>query len=328
MENYLHGLTKCEVVVIIVEKEVEVTIGSKNKEHYESLGYEIPRHYDARRNRTSVKRGTKITVLVNDLPCGSHEIIHYICDNCGKKDSITYQNYLRTEHDGLKYCPKCAMSLVTKQVWLDNYGVDHPFKNPEIAQKSKETMIKKYGVENAFSSETIKEKIKQTHLSKLGVEYPMQSDVVKEKSKQTCIEKYGTPYPLQSKEIQQKVINTLTLNNNVPTSKQQIIIYNMLVEKYGVENVILNYPLSNIVLDVLLKYQNELFDVEYDCYHWHKTKQEHDRKRDEFSKSLGYKILRIKSSHSIPNINCIVDKIEKMIQNDYKYSEIVMDDWG
>ena len=59
MENCLHGLTKCEVIAIIVEKEVEVTIGSKNKEYYESLGYEIPKHYDARRNRTSVKKGNK-----------------------------------------------------------------------------------------------------------------------------------------------------------------------------------------------------------------------------------------------------------------------------
>ena len=328
MASYRRGLIRCEVFCIIVEKEIEVTIGSRNKKHFESLGYYIPKYEDCHHNCMSIKKGTKITVLVNDLPRGSHIVVHYICDHCGKKGSITYQNYLKTEHNGSKYCPKCTAKLITKQVWLDKYGVDHPLKNSEVLQKTKNTIIDRYGVENVFSSEIIKEKIKQTNLDKLGVEYPMQSNIVQEKSKQTCDEKYGVQYTLQSKEVRQKGMETLTSNNKVPTSKQQEILYNMLLNEYGDKNVWINYPLSEIALDIRLIIQDTMFDIEYDCYYWHKNKQNHDRKRDEFTKSQGYKILRIKSGHLIPDIEQINSKIFFMIKNNYGYSEIIMEDWG
>lgn len=312
---------------IIVEKEVEVQVTSGNKRHYEKLGYDIPLYKDDH-YRWCLKQGTKILVSVNDLPKNSHVKIHYKCDNCGKIGFISYQEYCKSLHDGYKYCNKCSANIITKQKWIDKYGVDCVLLSSDVKEKSKQTMLRKYGAENAFSSEIIKEKIKQSNLENLGVEYPMQSEQIQNKSKRTCLKKYGVPYSFQSEEVRRKGIESMVANNTVPTSKQQVSIYNMLQEKYGQGNVELNFPLSNIALDVKLQYGDVLFDIEYDCYYWHKDKQHYDRRRDEFTKSQGYRILRIKSGHKIPSIEEIDDKINNMITNNHTYSEIIMDDWG
>lgn len=313
---------------MILDEKVEIRIGSKNIKYLEEKGYEIPRYYDKKHKKMSIRDGTTIWVNIDDLSENSHIKVNAICDNCGKPLNVTYQGYKKCEHpDGKRYCNKCASNLITKQVWLDKYGVDCSLRSPEIMEKVKKTNMERYGAENTFASEIIKEKIRQKNLSNLGVEYPMQSPLVQEKSKQTCIDKYGVEYILQSTEIRQRICETLSMTDKVPTSTQQRQIYNELNSYYDKEDVIINYPLSNVILDIRLDLCGQLFDIEYDCYYWHKDKQKYDRKRDEFVKSQGYRVLRIKSGHKIPELSQIIEKIEFMISNDYHYSEIVLDDW-
>lgn len=311
---------------MILSETAEVKISSKNKEYYQNLGYAIPTYKDSHR-RISVKKGTVITVKVCDLLLNSHAQIRFSCDNCGKDGTTTYQSYKQTEHDGKKYCRKCAANIITKQVWMEKYGVSCSLHAEDISQKVKQTNLERYGAENAFASEIIKEKIKKINMENLGVEYPMQSPAVQYKSKQTCLKNYGVEYSLQSKDVRQKGIETMSKQGKVPTSSQQLTLYNMLQETYGATNVQINYPLSNIALDIVLSYKGELFDIEYDCYYWHIVKQPYDRRRDEFTKSQGYRVLRIKSGHLIPSIDDVQRKLDEMICKNIKYSEIVLSDW-
>ena len=311
---------------MILSETVEVKISSKNKEYYQNLGYAIPTYKDSNR-RISVKKGTVITVKVCDLLLNSHAQIRFSCDNCGKEGTTTYQTYKQTEHDGKKYCRKCAANIVTKQVWMEKYGVSCSLHAEDISQKVKQTNLERYGAENAFASEIIKEKIKKINMENLGVEYPMQSQTVQDKSKQTCLKNYGVEYSLQSEEVRSKGMKKMSENGVVPTSSQQLDIYDIMKKKYGDDNVKLNFPLSNVALDIALSYKDELFDVEYDCHYWHKGKEQRDRRRDEFTKAHGYRVLRIKSGHLIPSIEEIHSKVEEMIRENRKYSEIVLSDW-
>ena len=67
-------------------------------------------------------------------------------------------------------------------------------------------------------------------------------------------------------------------------------------------------------------------DLEYDCWHWHQDSQK-DRRRDEFLKSQGWKILRIKSSHKLPTLEQLKESINKLISSDRTFTRIVLDDW-
>lgn len=69
-----------------------------------------------------------------------------------------------------------------------------------------------------------------------------------------------------------------------------------------------------------------MIDVEYDGRYWHQDSA-HDRKRDEFVKSNGYKVLRIKSNKLIPNENDLIKTIEKLSLSNHSYNEIILDDW-
>lgn len=96
----------------LITKEVEVTLCGTNIKYYEDLGYEIPRYKDKIGRRT-VKRGTIISVRVEDLSNGSGERINAKCDECGELSKpmqyFAYTNYIH--EDGKYYCKKCTMSL-------------------------------------------------------------------------------------------------------------------------------------------------------------------------------------------------------------------------
>jgi len=61
------------------------------------------------------------------------------------------------------------------------------------------------------------------------------------KVKQTCLNKYGYISPLQVPDILLKRNNTLKLNNHNKFSKQEDIVYNILLEKFDKDNIIRQY---------------------------------------------------------------------------------------
>lgn len=130
-----------------------------------------------------------------------------------------------------------------------------------------------------------------------------------------CGDKFQKTYP----EIREKINMSYYKNNSQKVSKPQLEIYNMLKGIY--EKCELNYPCSRCSLDCMIVVNGIKIDVEYDAPYWHKDKEK-DRRRDEFIKSCGYKILRIKGNTTIPTLKDIVDKIDILINTDKKYEKI------
>ena len=134
------------------------------------------------------------------------------------------------------------------------------------------------------------EKIKKVFMNHYGTDNPFASEIVKSKIKKTNLEKYGVENPGQSKVIKEKIAQSWYKNGSVKTSKPQIEIYEMLQQQYG--NCELNYPCGRCSLDCVININGIKIDVEFDGSHWHDD-PDYDRRRDEFVKSQGYKVLRI-----------------------------------
>ena len=211
-----------------------------------------------------------------------------------------------------------------KDTNLNKYGSVCPLGNKEIWNKTKVSLFEKYGVENVSQIQKVKEKKIKKSLEKYGFENPSSSKEVRKKVKQTFLERYGVENALQVPEIRQKVIQTMKSNGTVPTSSQQIIIFEMIKKQY--DNCILNHPEDKACFDIALFIDNIKIDIEYDGWYWHQDKQK-DRRRDEHFKSKGWKILRIRSGHLLPAEEQLFEAINKLIKTNYKYTEIILDDW-
>lgn len=115
---------------MLITKEVNITIHPKNIYHFENLGYEIPRYYNKNSCTWRVKRGTKITVNINDVLKNSTIKILVSCDLCGKENTITYQSYNKHNRDGEYFCNKCSLSLF-------NSGENNPSWNPNLTDEER-----------------------------------------------------------------------------------------------------------------------------------------------------------------------------------------------
>lgn len=227
---------------MLLTKEVEVNLCSRNIKHYQEKGYDG-------------KIGDIITVKVEDLSDGSHVEVDVLCDYCNIKIlHMKYKDYKRKmDKSGTCACSKCKtiktqstnmskygvkyvsqredIKLQIRKTNLQKYGVENPMQSKEVREKAKNTFIKKYGVDNysqtkecrdkvkatnrikygvdnPFQNNEIKEKIRKTNLQKYDVEHPMQLEEVKEKIRQTCLIKYGVENPFQDENIKQKIANT------------------------------------------------------------------------------------------------------------------------
>ena len=309
---------------------------SPTKKYYTDKGYKF------------TKIGDVFEVDIKDLPLNSHYKVKIICDVCGKEIERTFQWYNKLHDDMFgDTCNKCK-NIKSKVTNLKKYGCENPQQNQSIKEKTKATMKKKYGVEyplqyasfletqkdtvskyfgvdNIFKSDKFKQDVIDLNMKKYGVENYAQTEEYKEKSKKTCNEKYGCDFAGQAQEVIAKRVQTLYNNNNYKSSKQEIEVYNLLVELYGEENCIKDYFFSRVIMDILLNINDSKIDIEYDGWFWHKDNQQYDRRRDEFLKSQGYKILRIKASHKVPTKEQLQNAIDYLVKDNHNYTEIVLD---
>ena len=295
-------------------QKVKIIWNTRNKKWYESKGYIF------------TKMGEEFEVNFEDLSKASTAKINLKCDYCGKDYYPIYNNYInQKKRNNIKddCCEDCKYNKIQNTI-ESLYGTNTVMKVDSIKIKQNNTIKKKYGVDNISQAEEIKEKKKETCLKNHGVEYPMQSKVLMQKREENNMQKYGYKYPNSTKQFQERRAYTLYKNGNCPTSTQQTEIYNTLKEnKYSVD---LNHPVGNLHLDVAIFIDNIKIDLEYDCWHWHQDSQK-DRRRDEFLKSQGWKILRIKSSHKLPTLEQLKESINKLISSDRTFTRIVLDDW-
>lgn len=297
--------------MLIKDQLVETTWNPTTKKYYMEKGYKY------------TKIGDSFLVKLEDLPLNSHSKINIICDFCGDKFQKTYKDY-QNQHENGDCCKSCS-GIKSLYVGEKNHG-----KNCR-GKKLKEISMERYGVDNVAKLSQIQEKIAKTNLQKYGVksvlckEYKERvqpyswGEKSREKREKTNMIKYGYKSSLSSPEIREKINMSYYKNNSQKVSKPQLEIYNMLKGVY--EKCELNYPCGRCSLDCMIVVNGIKIDVEYDAPYWHKDKEK-DRRRDEFIKSCGYKILRIKGNTTIPTLKDIVDKIDILINTDKKYEKI------
>ena len=97
----------------------------------------------------------------------------------------------------------------------------------------------------------------------------------------------------------------------------------MLQDEYNVE---LNYPLSQLNLDVAIFIGDIKIDLEYDGWYWHQDQQK-DIKRDRIVQKMGYKVLRIKGSSDIPKEEELLFQINELVNSDQNYKEYWLDEY-
>jgi uncharacterized membrane protein len=249
----------------------------------------------------------------------------------------------------------CEYGLSSKEVQdkkektnIEKYGYITPLCNEEIKEKIKKTTYNKYGVENISQLDETQEKVKMTNIKntgypfvlqnkeiynklintnieKYGVEYYSQTEECKTKTKNTCLERYGYEYTTLVPEIQFKMINSMIKNGNVPTSSQQIELYNIIKSQYS--DAILNYPCDNSIFDIAILLDNDIkIDIEYDGWYWHQDKHK-DFRRDMHFKSNGWKVLRIRSGNLLPSETDLFETINYLINTKHTFKEIILGDW-
>ena len=274
----------------------------------------------------------------------SHDEIH-------KNKTVAKRENTCIEKYGEKN-PSCVKEFQQNRenTMVERYGVVNYFQSKEFQEKVVQTSLEKYGTERPNQSEEIKEKIKKTCLERYGVENPTLNPEIRAKQVEVCIEKYGAVSSLGNAEIREKGKKTMlelygyeqagfcpeliqkateTRKKNgkgITTSSQQIKVKDMIEEMYPNYYSELNYVLSSLFLDLCLFINDEIkIDIEYDGNYWHKDFQK-DRRRDEFVKSQGFKILRIRSGHLLPSKEQLEEGINKLI-NGYNFTTITLRDW-
>lgn len=292
---------------------VLTTWNPSTQKYYQSKGY------------TYTHRGEEFSVRIEDLLQGSHARVTVVCDFCGEEYTKIYKDYF-AQHKNGDCCVKCEgkKSLLAtelkhgkgfrgeklKELVKEKYGVSNIAKVPEIMDKIKETNTQKYGVENALLLSSSKE------LAKLNG----WNEKARVKRENTNLEKYGSKYGLSSVDVRKKIFASYYTNSTQKTSTQQTKLYELLKEIYN--NCELNYPCGNCSLDCFVEVNGVKIDVEYDGMFWHKGKEVRDRKRDEFIKSQGYKILRVKGSHNIPQKEEVVSSINFLVTTTHSFTQI------
>lgn len=319
--------------MLVPNQKVEIKVIGITLDHYRKLGYDV-------------KIFDTITVPVEHLTTGSKVVVQVKCDVCGKDIPRPYKQYLHYHSQGIDTCNE-HKNIKTKETCKEKYGVENVFQFDDFKQKHKQTCLERYGYEyisqapeirerikktcngkyngnNPMYSDEVKNKIKQTNLERYGVENPLQNTDIHQKMIATNIERYGVPYVLQNPQIKAKANYTLSKNGDVPTSSQQLKIYDIVKQKY--HDAQLNYPFSMCSLDVFLNVNGINIDIEYDGYRWHQDQQA-DIKRDKFLQSNGFKVLRVRSGHKLPTEEELFTTIDELITTDRKFKEIILSDW-
>ena len=174
------------------------------------------------------------------------------------------------------------------------YGVSHAAQSPEFKKKMANTLYERYGYYNSQQCPSIREKTIETNRSKYGVSYPSQRKEFKDIVRKNSIKKYGVENPAQLPEVRRKIALTLSQNNTVATSKQQLYIHNL----YGGE---LNGVVSYYNCDIVFRDEKLICEVDLGGHDLcvkigASTEKEFKRKeyvRDRNIKSEGFRIIRI-----------------------------------
>lgn len=166
---------------MLLTEKIEMKWNSKNKTHYEELGYIYSKMKDV------------FYINVLDLSDGSAVKVDVKCDYCFKDYIVIWNHRIKSFKDSpikKDACMKCKHLKASETLML-LYGVKNLMQVPQFLQIQRDSCFDHYGYENPFQSEEIKIKIVETNLEKYGETSFTKTNLYLEKRKQTCLEKYG-----------------------------------------------------------------------------------------------------------------------------------------
>ena len=196
----------------------------------------------------------------------------------------------------------CWKKKQTKTV-KEKYGVDNVFDKstfdsfvtPEAVAigraKRSETMMERYGVEEPNQNPEICEKMlvsmRKTMLERYGISYNMQrpecAKKAAEKRQQTMLEKYGVKNSVQSDKIRGAIFESRRKNGTLNSSIPEEFLYQMLIDKFGEDDVIRNKIIDNrypFHVDFYIKSRDLFIELNGDrshYTHWFDENNERDR---------------------------------------------------
>lgn len=121
----------------------------------------------------------EIIVTINEKTNRKKQHSFCECDNCHIifETKKLYKNY-----DQLTFCSKKCCNIASRkggvakqhreQKYFQEHGVKHPFSNPDVIAKRKQTVQERYGVDNVSQLQEVQDKIKQTTIQRFGKPYP------------------------------------------------------------------------------------------------------------------------------------------------------------
>lgn len=146
-----------------------------------------------------------------------------------------------------------------KETCKKQYGVDSYTKTQECKDKVKKTCLKHFGKTSNLATQEHREKLKQHNISKYGVDNIFKSKEFKEYLKKnhaqiqkkmydTMLARYGVKNYVKSQayksfmkehqqEFQEKAYKTKKTNGTICTSKNEELIYKLLINKFGKDNI-------------------------------------------------------------------------------------------
>ena len=207
---------------MILDKEIEITIGSHNYKYLKELGYPVE------------NKGQRLIIKIKHVPKGSTIKINVQCDICRKNKLTSYNNYIvNTKNFTQPYCccSKCGL-FKQEQAKLKKYGN----KNYNNLEKNKQTKLQNHGDENYNN----RKQAENTCLEKFGTKYPAQNEIIKNKVELENIKKYGFKCSLQNENVKEKSKQTLLRNYGVEYPGLSVEIKDKIkqknLKKYGIEN--------------------------------------------------------------------------------------------
>jgi len=177
---------------------------------------------------------------------------------------------------------------------LENFGKKHYTQTDDYIKKSNQTCKDKYGVDYYSQTKEYKDKVKQTCLDKFGAtsfqkskKYKLDVEKINEKQRKTNLERYGVENYTQTQEyrdfykehkaiILEKQWSTKKQNNTYNKSKFEEKTYQLLLTKFGKEDIIRQYK------NELYPYQCDFYIKSLDLYieyngHWTHGKESFDK---------------------------------------------------
>ena len=126
--------------------------------------------------------------------------------------------------------------------------------------KIEQTSLERYGYTNAMLDPKIAQRVQDTNMDRYGAPFYTSTGEFRERSYNSLMEKYGVSHISQSSFYQEnkdaivaKIHGTMKRNNSYVVSKSELKMYDILVQKFGVD-------------DVERQYKSELYPFACDFY--------------------------------------------------------------